>query len=105
MSVERAFETDSILLRDRTGVVAFDVDPLTTGFNAPIGSLGMRTTGQHYRKVGALDTDWAEVDGARELQFSNRAGASENIAIIYNVSIYQLPFFNRSNIAENIAII
>jgi hypothetical protein len=62
MSVERAFETESILLRDRTGLVAFDIDPTTVGFNAPIGSLGMRTNGSHYRKTGALDTDWTQTD-------------------------------------------
>ena len=62
MSTERAFETESIIIRDRTGLVAFDIDPTTVGFNAPVGSLGMRTNGLHYRKTGALDTDWTETD-------------------------------------------
>ncbi|MHA1806200.1 MAG: hypothetical protein ACTSX2_01335 [Candidatus Thorarchaeota archaeon] len=107
MSVERAFETDSILLRDRTGLVAFDIDPTTTGFNAPIGSLGMRTNGSHYRKTGALDTDWTLTDtgggggGGGELAFYDRLGVADFIDIV----VGQLPFFNRAGGSENIAII
>ena len=104
MSVERAFEVPSLVINDRAGIVSFDVDPLTTGFAAPIGSLGMRSNGQHYRKIDALDTDWTEVDGPNWLQFFNRAGAAENIAII-DIPAYQLTFFNRAGASENIGII
>lgn len=104
MSVERAFETDSILLRDRTGLVTFDIDPLTVGFNAPIGSFGMRTNGKHYRKIDALDTDWTEIDGPKFLPFCNRAGVDENIAVV-DVPSYFISFFNRADVAENLPII
>lgn len=106
MSVERAFETDSILLRDRAGLVTFDIDPLTVGFNAPIGSLGMRTDGIHYRKTGALDTDWTQTDtgggaGNHYLQFFLRNGAGDNILLVAGF----LTFFNRSGLSEDIVII
>lgn len=104
MSTERAFEVPSLVINDRAGIVSFDVDPITTGFAAPIGSLGLRSTGEHYRKWGALDTNWDQIDGPKELQFCNRAGVMENVAII-DVPTYQLPFFNRAGVAENIGII
>jgi len=62
MSVERAFEVPSIVLDELVGLVAFDIDPTTVGFNAPIGSLGLRSDGNHYRKTGGLDTDWTLTD-------------------------------------------
>lgn len=106
MSTERAFETESVLLRDRAAIVSFDIDPTTVGFNAPIGSLGLRTTGQHYKKTGGLDTDWLETDqgggGSGDLAFYNRAGAAEFIGITI---ASELPFFNRAGGAENIGII
>jgi hypothetical protein len=106
MSVERAFEVPSIVVNDRTGLVAFDIDPTTTGFNAPIGSLGMRTNGSHYRKTGALDTDWTLTDvggggGGGELAFYKRDTTPDFIDIV----VGQLPFFNRAGGSENIAII
>lgn len=65
MSVDKAFETESILVNDTGGILAGVDDPSTGGgVEAPQGSLYMRTNGSHYRKVGGADTDWAEVDDA-----------------------------------------
>lgn len=105
MSVERAFEVPSIVLDDKTGLVTFDIDPTTVGFNSPIGSFGMRTTGEHYRKTGALDTDWKLIGAPNCLFFYNRVGAREDITIVSKPPNYCLLFFNRAGISEDIIVI
>lgn len=61
MSVEKAFEVPSIVINDLGGILSGTADPSTPGLNAPIGSIYLRDNagvGEHYKKVGAADTDW-----------------------------------------------
>jgi hypothetical protein len=108
IDLDDAFETDSLLLGQGTtfaGVIATDEDPSVSGQAAPMGSFAMRTTGQHYKKIGAGDTDWKETDSPNELIFVNRAGAAANIAIVDIGINYVLTFFNRAAASEDIVIV
>ena len=60
MSVEKAFEVPSIVINDLGGILSGTADPNVPGLNAPIGSIYLRDNagaGEHWKKVGALDTD------------------------------------------------
>jgi hypothetical protein len=60
MAQENAFETEEILLNDTAAILSGSIDPSSAGEAAPIGSLYLRDTGQHYKKTGGADTAWSE---------------------------------------------
>lgn len=39
-------------------IIAVPDNPNIVGFDAPLGSLGLSSSGKAYRKVGNLDLDW-----------------------------------------------
>jgi hypothetical protein len=57
------FEVDKLSLRladtvDLVDIVALPGNPKLLGFDSIIGTLGLTVTGEAYRKVGSLPTDW-----------------------------------------------
>ena len=58
-----AQEVDGGIIFDEGGGVFWDTfNPITTGFGAVEGSLFLRSNGNVYRKTGAGDTDWTQMD-------------------------------------------
>jgi len=83
VSVEKAFEVPSIVINDLGGILSGTADPNVPGLNAPIGSIYLRDNagaGEHWKKVGALDTDW-------NLEQTSGAGGEEDAQIAEATSI------------------
>jgi hypothetical protein len=53
------FEVDGLSLRSNVIIVAGAINPQFVGYVAPIGSMYLCTNGETWKKIGALDTDWA----------------------------------------------
>lgn len=59
-ALDKAFESDGIVLNDVVGLLGGADDPSSAGVDAPEGSLYIRTSGQIWQKSGPGDTDWTE---------------------------------------------
>jgi hypothetical protein len=63
-NIDKAFRTENLSVDDLTLITSQAADPtIGPGYEAPIGSLLLRTNGSVYRKVGTADVDWQELDG------------------------------------------
>lgn len=58
-NIDNGFSIDTLALQDLVLLTAGDLDPSVAGYEAPVGSLYLSTSGMAYRKTGALDTDWS----------------------------------------------
>jgi hypothetical protein len=78
MFPDRSFEApDGILLNDLAGVLSGTFNPITSGQEAPLGTLFLRTDGRNYRKTGGLDTDWTETDTGGGSSIDIHSGVDE----------------------------
>lgn len=63
-NIDDGFRVEKLSLDDLALVVSHASDPTVgAGYEAPIGSLLLRTNGVVYRKIGTADVDWKPVDG------------------------------------------
>ena len=63
-NIDDGFRVERLSLDDLALVVSHAGDPTVgAGYEAPIGSLLLRTNGIVYRKTGTSDVDWKPVDG------------------------------------------
>jgi len=61
-NIDDAFTIDKLSLDDNVLMVAGSIDPtISTGYEAPIGSLYVRTNGELYQKTNTADVDWTSV--------------------------------------------
>jgi len=61
-NIDDAFTIDKLSLDDSVLVVAGSIDPtISTGYEAPIGSIFVRTNGELYQKTNTADVDWSLV--------------------------------------------
>ena len=61
-NITDAFTVDVLSLDDITLLASGSADPsITVGYDAPMGSLFLRTNGSLYRKTGLALVDWTEV--------------------------------------------
>jgi hypothetical protein len=61
MALDRAFEADSLLIGDLTGILTGSGDPAVDLLDAPPGSIYLRTNGQIWQKLGVLPNDWGRM--------------------------------------------
>jgi hypothetical protein len=77
-NIDDAFEIDIISLEDRLLIASGDDNPTTGGgYEAPIGSLYILSTGELFQKIGAADTDW-------ELRGAGGSGSGTFPAAVFN---------------------
>lgn len=63
-NIDTGFRVEKLSLDDQVLIVSHPDDPTVgVGYEAPTGSVLIRTTGEIYRKVDIADTDWISVDG------------------------------------------
>lgn len=61
-NIDDAFRVEKLSLEDQTLIATGANDPTTgAGYNAPVGSLFLRTNGSVYKKIGPNDVDWVEL--------------------------------------------
>lgn len=63
MSLERAFETDELLIQEKASILTGAADPRTVPYARPIGSIYLRTDGTLWQKTGLLANEWSQVQG------------------------------------------
>lgn len=64
-NIDDAFTVDLLSLNDEILIVSGTADPSTGGgYEAPMGSLFLRSTGDVYRKANTADVDWASLGSA-----------------------------------------
>ena len=62
-NIDKAFDIELLSLKDSVLVVTGTDDPRTgAGFEAPVGSLYLRSNGELYTKTGTSDTGWSQVE-------------------------------------------
>lgn len=58
-NIDNAYTIDMLSLDDNVLIVSGTIDPsITTGYEAPIGSVYIRTDGSMYQKTNTADVDW-----------------------------------------------
>lgn len=96
--IDRAFSVPAVSLDDIVGIFYGDIDPSASGFDAPIGSLFLRTNGSHYRKTGAGNLDWTSgasgtVDYLNDVGDVNAPSPSNGQTIVWDsVSGKWIPY-------------
>lgn len=89
-SIEQAYEVyeDGISIKGIVGIFAGADDPTISGFDAPIGSVYLRTNGLIYRKTGSINEEWNEdiVGGGSSSGLANGYDGHIAVSVAYNAS-------------------
>jgi len=94
-NIDGAFSTEILALDDTVLLTQGSADPtIGAGYEAPVGSLYLRTNGSVYRKVDTADVDWKIMD-------SVNAGSSVIIED-EGVTVTGGPFTNLNFIGEGV---
>lgn len=79
--LDRALDTDTLVLKNGVGIMDGADDPSSVGVVAPLGTLYLRTNGDTYHKTGSGDTAWASLVGTgsgRDVMDFRMADDSQN---------------------------
>lgn len=94
-NIDDAFTVDTLSLDDNVLITSGTIDPtITSGFEAPIGSLFIRTNGVLYQKNNTADVDWSEFVVGGTLSLNNLTDVTlvaplDGESLIYNATTLQ----------------
>ncbi len=87
LEMEDFFEVEEgISFDDEVGIVKLIADPTVgVGRPSPVGSLGLRTNGLHYRNIGVGNTAWQQTDlsggGGGDFPITLSSGGTCNVSV------------------------